>query len=301
MLATDTIIHCGIVTDPRRGRALMLDLRREFAPCRFAVYTIPRNESAVARHLALLALLGVEHFLPTVKTVRTWKNRAKAKVALPLFPCYLFIRIQWKDRPRVWQTPGVLRIVGNGKEPLSVPYAVIDLTRVHQGNGRLEPYTDLVSARRSGFVTAPCRTSRARWYAETIVSLSLFPAVQTAGTPECRRCGQRRKATSGAPPTQGVSGSRAVRDPVHVRKHLVREPGDPASACGGESRRPHREVEARTPMLRRWVVEGSFAWAARFRRLARDDERLAATLGAFHFLACACLVLANLFKMLTRS
>lgn len=52
---------------------------------------------------------------------------------------------------------------------------------------------------------------------------------------------------------------------------------------------------------RRWVVERSFAWAARFRRLARDYERLAATLGAFHFLACACLMLATLFKMLTQT
>ncbi|MGA8095887.1 MAG: IS5 family transposase [Acidobacteriaceae bacterium] len=52
---------------------------------------------------------------------------------------------------------------------------------------------------------------------------------------------------------------------------------------------------------RRWVVERSFAWAARFRRLARDYERLATTLGAFHFLACACLMLATLFKMLTQT
>lgn len=52
---------------------------------------------------------------------------------------------------------------------------------------------------------------------------------------------------------------------------------------------------------RRWVVERSFAWAARFRRLARDYERLAATLGTFHFLACACLMLANLFRMLVGS
>lgn len=49
---------------------------------------------------------------------------------------------------------------------------------------------------------------------------------------------------------------------------------------------------------RRWVVERSFAWAARFRRLARDYERLATTLGAFHFLTCACLMLATLFRML---
>jgi len=49
---------------------------------------------------------------------------------------------------------------------------------------------------------------------------------------------------------------------------------------------------------RRWVVERSFAWAARFRRLARDYERLASTLGAFHFLAFACLMIAQLFRLL---
>lgn len=42
---------------------------------------------------------------------------------------------------------------------------------------------------------------------------------------------------------------------------------------------------------KRWVVERDFAWASRFRRLARDYERLAATLVGLHFLAFACLML----------
>jgi transposase len=64
----------------------------------------------------------------------------------------------------------------------------------------------------------------------------------------------------------------------------------------------HTEAKRGFVLLpRRWVVERSFAWAARFRRLARDYERLAATLGAFHFLACACLMLANLFRTLAAS
>src|SRR3954465_5480651 len=42
---------------------------------------------------------------------------------------------------------------------------------------------------------------------------------------------------------------------------------------------------------RRWVVERSFAWAARFRRLARDYERLAATLAGYHWLAFVTLML----------
>jgi len=46
---------------------------------------------------------------------------------------------------------------------------------------------------------------------------------------------------------------------------------------------------------RRWVVERTFAWAARFRRLARDYERLADTLAAYHWLALAILLLHALF------
>jgi len=42
---------------------------------------------------------------------------------------------------------------------------------------------------------------------------------------------------------------------------------------------------------RRWVVERSFGWMARFRRLARDYERLPATLKGLHFLAFAILML----------
>jgi transposase len=42
---------------------------------------------------------------------------------------------------------------------------------------------------------------------------------------------------------------------------------------------------------RRWVVERSFAWAARFRRLARDYERLPETVVGLHFVAFTCLML----------
>ncbi len=42
---------------------------------------------------------------------------------------------------------------------------------------------------------------------------------------------------------------------------------------------------------RRWVVERSFGWMARFRRLAKDYERLATTLVGLHFVAFVCLLL----------
>ncbi len=42
---------------------------------------------------------------------------------------------------------------------------------------------------------------------------------------------------------------------------------------------------------RRWVVERSFAWATRFRRLAKDYERYASTLADLHVVAFACIML----------
>ena len=52
---------------------------------------------------------------------------------------------------------------------------------------------------------------------------------------------------------------------------------------------------------RRWVVERSFAWAARFRRLARDYERLPETLAGLHFLAFAMFMLKQFFTVLAQS
>lgn len=49
---------------------------------------------------------------------------------------------------------------------------------------------------------------------------------------------------------------------------------------------------------RRWVVERSFGWLARFRRLTRDYERLPSMLSGLHFLVLAILVLPAATKIL---
>ena len=50
---------------------------------------------------------------------------------------------------------------------------------------------------------------------------------------------------------------------------------------------------------KRWVVERSFAWTGRFRRLARDYERLPETLAGLHFLAFAILMLKHVVHLFT--
>jgi transposase len=52
---------------------------------------------------------------------------------------------------------------------------------------------------------------------------------------------------------------------------------------------------------RRWVVERSFAWATRFRRLAKDYERLPETVAGLHFVAFACLMLHRLLTIAAQS
>lgn len=52
---------------------------------------------------------------------------------------------------------------------------------------------------------------------------------------------------------------------------------------------------------RRWVVERSFGWLARFRRLARDYERLPQTLAGLHFLAFATVLAHRFVTLLNQS
>jgi len=88
---------------------------------------------------------------------------------------------------------------------------------------------------------------------------------------------------------------------AYVDQGYTGEAAEQAAAEHGIQLEVVKHTEAKRGFVllpRRWVVERSFAWAARFRRLARDYERLATTLEAFHFLAFACLMIANLFRII---
>jgi transposase len=62
----------------------------------------------------------------------------------------------------------------------------------------------------------------------------------------------------------------------------------------------HTEAKRGFVLLpRRWVIEQSFAWTARFRRLARDYERLPTVLAGFHFIAFACLMVKKAAPLIT--
>ena len=107
----------------------------------YAVCTLPQNEKSVLKHLEMR---DIESFLPCYETVRIWKNRQRIKITLPLFPRYLFVRIERRERVKVLQSPGVLQIVGNGRESIPIPYKEIDLLRSGLRQKKMEPYEELV-------------------------------------------------------------------------------------------------------------------------------------------------------------
>lgn len=118
----------------------------------YAVFTLPHHEKSVLNHLGLRE---IESFLPTFEEFRVWKNRQRMKIVMPLFPNYLFIRINNLERVRVLQTPGVLRIVGNHRAYIPIPDSQIDVLRNGCRGGRIEPYRDLVVGDRVRIARGP--------------------------------------------------------------------------------------------------------------------------------------------------
>jgi transposase len=81
------------------------------------------------------------------------------------------------------------------------------------------------------------------------------------------------------------------------------QPADDAAAQGIRLEVVKLEEAKRGFVLlpRRWVGERSFAWAARFRRLAKDYERLPKVAAGLHFLAFVSLMLHRLVTVVAQS
>lgn len=93
----------------------------------YVICTMPRHEKQVA---AQLSCRSIENFLPLYEEVHRWKDR-RAKVLLPLFPGYVFVRVPLMERLQVQMVPGVLRFVGFGGPPVALDAA--EMKRLHDG------------------------------------------------------------------------------------------------------------------------------------------------------------------------
>jgi len=110
----------------------------ELQPKWFAVYTNSRHEKRVDQHLSMRQ---IEHYLPLYRAQRKWSNGLKVTLELPLFPGYIFVRIQRTERVRVLEVPGVLAVVGGtGGEPAPLPEADIEALRFGLPLRHVEPH-----------------------------------------------------------------------------------------------------------------------------------------------------------------
>ncbi len=103
----------------------------------FAVYVWSNQEKAVEHHLRMKE---IETFLPLQTVLRRWKNRVTAKVELPLFTSYVFVKIARTQCTRVLEAPRVHSIVGNGREALALPEAEIEAFRLGLSERQADPH-----------------------------------------------------------------------------------------------------------------------------------------------------------------
>jgi len=87
----------------------------------YAVSVRPRHEKLVTRHLQHR---GLNCFLPLYRSVRRWRDRRK-ELDMALFPGYVFVNLNARDRLGVLRAPGVLRFVTFQGQPATVPESEI--------------------------------------------------------------------------------------------------------------------------------------------------------------------------------
>jgi len=118
----------------------------------YALYVRPKTEKVVQD---LLRGKGYEVFLPTYLSLRRWSDRT-VELQAPLFPSYVFTRLDIENRLPVLKTPGVMHVVGLGRVPLPLPEAEIEAVRkmVDSSTG-VKPYPFLRKGQKVQIRTGP--------------------------------------------------------------------------------------------------------------------------------------------------
>ncbi len=118
----------------------------------FALRVKSRYEKIVA---TIARNKGFEEFVPLYQSRRRWSDRFKS-VELPLFPGYVFCRLNPEFRLPLLTIPGVMSFVGIGKVPASIEEAEIAAIQTAIGAGlSAEPYPFLEVGQRVRLAEGP--------------------------------------------------------------------------------------------------------------------------------------------------
>jgi transcription antitermination factor NusG len=125
---------------------------REFSANWFAAYTNSHHEKRVVSHFGERQ---IESFLPLYAALHRWKNRCEVDLDLPLFPNYVFVHIDPRERVRVLEVPGVLSLVGFGRTLAPLSDFEIEALRSCGGQRKIEPHPYLVIGERVRIKAGP--------------------------------------------------------------------------------------------------------------------------------------------------
>ena len=98
---------------------------------------------------------ALEEFLPVHRCRNRWKNGVTADLELPLFPCYLFVRVSQPERLRVLQISGVIGFALNSSHPTPLVESEIDALRTLSVICHAQPHPFLKAGDRVRIVAGP--------------------------------------------------------------------------------------------------------------------------------------------------
>jgi transcription antitermination factor NusG len=120
----------------------------------YAVQVWAGREQSCATHLRSR---GLEVFLPLYRERRRWSDRVK-QVERALFGGYLFCQLGARGLWQAVQSPGVVRVVGDGRRPLPLALAdVVAVQRIVSSGVAAEPWAFLQTGQRVRVEVGPLR------------------------------------------------------------------------------------------------------------------------------------------------
>jgi len=171
---------------------------------------------------------GYETYEPRYRSRRRWSDRVK-EVDLPLFPGYIFCRLDLHNRLPILTVPGVIGIVGAGKRPVPVEEEEVETVRAIVNSGLpVEPWPFLGLGSRvyiergplagvEGIITGTDKVSR------LVVSVSLLQrsvgveidrswarSISAGKGPRAVTLAERRFREAESPLTSGTSAARTA-------------------------------------------------------------------------------------------
>ncbi len=120
----------------------------------FAVYTRARHEQKVAEQITKL---GYQSFLPRYRALSKRKDRKKM-IQSPIFPGYIFAKINPVELNQLLSLPGAIRILGKKGKPFPIPEEEIESVKILvEAEADIEPHPYLRAGDKVKIVSGPLK------------------------------------------------------------------------------------------------------------------------------------------------